>query len=301
MGAARKESQTDLGLQEASLFVGRDAEIAFLGAALEDAIAGRGRVVLVAGEAGIGKTRTCEELSARARDRGPRVLWGRCYEGEGAPPFWPWVQILRSYVREDDPADVLAETGLVAGDVAQIIDDLRRLLCEEAGQVPQEPAEARFRLFDGVTTLFKNAARRRPLVLVLDDLHCADAPSLLLLRFLAREVGDSRLLVVGTYRDSEIAALHPLAATLGELVRQSHFRALFLKGLELESVRRLIEATAGGLPSIDLVGRVEQQAGGNPLFIGEIVRLLVAEGRLAGIHSIRAAIGVPSFHRAYGK
>ena len=207
------------------VFVGRERELAQLRGALDEALSGHGRLLLLVGEPGIGKTRTAEELSTYARLRGARVLWGGCYEGEGAPAYWPWIQAIRAYVHERDPDALRAEMGSGAADVAQIVSELRERLPGLPAPPPLEPQQARFRLFEGITAFLTNAARGRPLVLVLDNLHWADEPSLLLLQFLARELRTARLLVVGTYRDVELGRQHPLARALGELAARAAWRA----------------------------------------------------------------------------
>ena len=167
------------------LFVGRQHEIAELTAALEDALAGQGRLVMLVGEPGIGKTRTAQELAVLAEQRGAQVLWGRCYEEQGAPPYWPWVQAIRAYVQQVDAEQLTAELGSGSADIAEIIPDLREKLPDLGTPPALEPEQARFRLFDSITSFLKNAAQHQPLLLVLDDLHWADRSSLLLLEFLA--------------------------------------------------------------------------------------------------------------------
>src|SRR5262245_6472844 len=182
------------------VFVGRDTELDELRGGLEDALSGRGRLLLLVGEPGIGKTRTAEELVTYARLRKAQVLWGRCYEGEGAPAYWPWVQAIRAYVHEREPTALRSEMGSAASDIAQMVSEVREKLPGLPAPPELDPEQARFRLFDGITTFLKNAGRGQPLVLVLDDLHWADKSSLLLLQFLAGELRDVRLLVVGTYQ-----------------------------------------------------------------------------------------------------
>ena len=252
-----------------------------LKAALEDALSGRGRLVTLVGEPGIGKTRTAVELATYAGLRGAQVLWGRCYEEQGVPPYWPWVQAIRSYVREREPEQLRSEMGAGAADIAEIVSDVReRLPGLQASPALDSPEAARFRLFDSITTFLKAAGRKRPVVLVLDDLHWADTPSLLLLQFLTRELTGARLLVVGTYRDVELSRQHPLAETLAELTRERPFQRILLRGLTQEDVRRFIEITSGIRPPGGLVSAVHTQTEGNPLFVTEVVRLLVQEGEL---------------------
>ena len=262
------------------VFVGRDREVAALRGAVDAVISGQGRIVLLVGEPGIGKTRTSEELATYAGLRGAHVLWGRCYEGEGAPTYWPWVQIVRSYVRERDPAALLSEMGGGASAIADVVSEVRERLPGLQPAAPMGAEEARFRLFDNLTSFFKNAGRQRPLVLILDDLHWADKPSLLLLQFLARELAGSRILVIGTYRDVELGRKHPLADALAELARPEQSSRVLLRGLEEKDVARFIELSAGREPPASLVSAVYRETEGNPFFMNEVVRLLAADGRL---------------------
>jgi DNA-binding CsgD family transcriptional regulator len=261
-------------------FVGREAEVAAFTADLEVAAGGRGGVVLVAGEPGIGKTRLAEELAAAAAARGVVVLWGRCWEGEGAPAFWPWVQVVRAYLHTSDPAVLRQEMGAGAADITQVVPAVRECLPDLPAPPPLEPDAARFRLFDSLAGFLRAAAARRPLLLVLDDLHWADAPSLALLRFLGRELEDVRLLVLGLYRHVEVDQGHPLVATLADLTRGQRRRRLLLGGLDQQEVASFVGLVAGVEPSPELATAVHQQTDGNPFFVTEVVRLLASQGRL---------------------
>ena len=263
------------------VFVGRQQEMGELKAALEDALSGRGRLVMLVGEPGIGKTRTAQELATYAGMRGAQVLWGRCYEEHGMPPYWPWVQAIRSYVRDGDPEQLRSEMGAGAADIAEVVSDVRERLPDLQSPPELEPEQARFRLFDSVTTFLKSAGQAKPLVLMLDDLHWADKPSLLLLEFLARELSGARLLIIGTYRDMELSRQHPLAESLGGLNRERLFQRVLLRGLSQEDVRRFIEIASGVAPPAGLVEAVHTQTEGNPLFVTEVVRLLVQEREMA--------------------
>ncbi len=262
------------------VFVGREKETQQLRAAFKDAESGRGRLILLVGEPGCGKTRTAEQLATYARLRDAQVLSGRCYEGEGAPAFWPWIQIIRSWVQEEGSRAVSSAMGAGAPEIAQMVPEVRERLPALAAPPALEPEQARFRLFDSVTTFLKNAARRRPLVLILDDLHWADRPSLLLLEFLARELRSSRLLVVGAYRDVAVGRQHPLSQTLAELARQGAGDRIALGGLAQADVERFMEMTAGLKPPEALAAAIHRETEGNPFFVNEVVRLMVAEGRL---------------------
>ena len=261
-------------------FVGRQREMGELKAALEDALSGHGRLVTLVGEPGIGKTRTAEELATYAGLRQAQVMWGRCYEGQGVPPYWPWVQAIRTYVRERDSDQLRSELGAGAADIAEIVSDVKEQLPDLEPAPAPSPEAARFRLFDSITSFLKSASRTKPMVLVLDDLHWADESSLLLLQFLARELGGSRLLVVGTYRDVDLSRQHPLAETLAELTRERLSERVLLRGLSRDDVERFIEVTAGVAPPEGLVTAVHKQTEGNPFFVTEVVRLLVQEGEL---------------------
>ena len=259
-------------------FVGRHQEMANLKATLEDALSGRGRLVMLVGSPGIGKTRTAQELAAEAENRGTQVLWGRCYEEEGAPPYWPWVQPIRSYIQQQTPEQLRADMGPGAADIVEIVPEIRHKLTDLETPPVLEPEQARFRLFDSITTFFKSAAQVQPLVIILDDLHWADKPSLLLLQFLAREMGESRLLVVGTYRDVELSRQHPLSETLAQLSREPVFRRELLPGLSREDTGNFVEVAAGLRPPQGLVESIYLRTEGNPFFMGEVIRLLVERG-----------------------
>jgi class 3 adenylate cyclase len=259
-------------------FVGRDAERAFMRGALDSALGGQGQLVLVAGEAGIGKTRVAEELAAEVRAREVRVVWGRCHEGEGAPAYWPWRQALRA-LAAGRPAAAPGE-GEAADGLGRLLPELAEAAGGPLPAAPVDPEVARFRLFDAMAASLREAAADTGLVVVLDDLHWADRASLLLLEFVARELADSRLLLVGTYRDVEVDRHHRLSGTLAELFRQPVTTRVALGGLHQGQVGRFIANVAGIDPAADLVTALHGQTEGNPYFVSELVRLLAAEHRL---------------------
>jgi tetratricopeptide (TPR) repeat protein len=277
------DATTPSGRAGPPVFVGRQRELGALADGLEAALAGSGRLFLLAGEPGIGKSRLADELGSLARERSVRVLWGRCWEAGGAPAYWPWVQSIRALIRSGDPEALRRHLAAGAGDVAQIVPEVRDLVPGVEEPPELDPASSRFRLFDAVARFLMAAAEPDGLVLVLDDLHAADAPSLLLLRFLAGEIGESRLLVLGCYRDADLQRQGPLSAAVVQLGRTSVTRRLDLRGLEEGDVAEFIRRTTGSDPPDRLVAGVHEETEGNPLFLVEMVRLLEHEGGM-GAH-----------------
>lgn len=276
-----------------SRFVGRAPALATLRRALAAAAAGRMRVVLLAGEPGIGKTRTLAELGREVAARGIRWLEGRCYEGEGAPAFWPWVQVLRALVADAPAAAWQADLGPGAPDVAELLPELRQKL-PRIGR-PDDPGsdQARFRLFESVAAFLARAAARRPLVVAIDDLHWGDADSLRLFDFLVQAHASVPILLVGSYRDVEVRRDRPLAHLLGRFAGRDHVQRLELRGLDPEAVAALVAAVAGRPLRSDASAALAERTGGNPLFVCEMVRLLADEGRLDADVDALSALALP--------
>ena len=268
-------------------FVGRQHELEILSASLRSAAAGRGGLILISGEPGIGKSRLAGELADRAAAKGARVLVGRCWEAGGAPAYWPWVQSLRACIRGRDPEGLREEMGAAAPDLRQLLPELDELFPDLPELPTADPQTARFRLFEAVAAFLERASASRPLLVVLEDLHAADRPSLVLLEFLAGALETSRLLVVGTYRDVAPTLADPLMSTLLQLARLPSSRHLPLRGLSEEEVAALV-GTAGeaDLPP-GLASAVARKTEGNPLFVGEIVRLMTAEAGAGGLDESR--------------
>ena len=261
------------------VFVGREREMRELKAAVEETFSGRGRLVTLVGEPGIGKTRTAQELAGYAGLRQMQVLWGRCHEAQGAPPYWPWIQSIRSHVRDAELDQLRSDMGGGAVDIAEIVSEVRYRLTDLQLAPSLEPEQARFRLFDSIVTFLRNAAGRQPLMLVLEDLHWADQPSLSLLEFMAKELSGARLLLLGTYREEDLSHL-PLAQTLATLAADQPFQKVQLRGFNHEDVGRFIEVITGIKPPQDLVDAVHRRTDGNPLFVTEVAQLLIQEGEL---------------------
>ena len=261
--------------------MGRYPELKKLKTALEDALSGQGRMVMLAGEAGIGKTRISHELADYARQKEALVLWGRCYENPSSPSYWPWTQIIRTYTEERDSEALFQDMAAGAPYIAELVPEVRQRFPELQHPTPLgDPELARFRLFDSIATFLKTVASRHPVVLFLDNLHWADKPSLLLLEFLAHEMERSRLLVVGTYRDHELVRQHPLSETLGDLTRVRFLQRIQLRGLSLTEVAQYLNIAAGMVVPEALAAAIHHRTEGNPLFVSQVVRLLMDEGVL---------------------
>jgi len=250
-------------------FVGRTQARAALDASWA-AVAQNGlRVVALAGEPGIGKTRLVSEFARAAYEQGASVLAGSCHE-QSVVPYQPFVQALRHYVASCPPAELALQVTPRRAALATIVPEL------EDARAPHGPTglsaeQERVRLFEAVSSLLAQAAHQRPLVLVFDDLHWADRASVLLLRHLARSAEDAPLMVLCTYRQVEVGEEHPLAEALAELRRARRLDALLLAGLDEAEVAELIAGRAGDSPPRRFVRRVFDRSDGNPFFIEELL------------------------------
>jgi DNA-binding CsgD family transcriptional regulator len=237
-----------------SALVGRDRELAILREQLDAAIVGHGSLVLIGGEAGIGKTALAEALCREAGARDALVLIGRCYDLTETPPYGPWVELFGQNRAADGPPlpDAFAHRGTV-------------------GEVTSQTA-----LFQQVTDFFTTLADRRPVVLLLDDMHWSDPASLELLRDLARSVTTRSLLILVTYRSDEMTRHHPLSALLPTLVREAAAERLNLRPLDDAAVDALVTARyhLQERETARLVAYLQARAEGNAFFLGELVRSL---------------------------
>lgn len=261
--------------------VGRAAELAQLDAWLAAAWVGGSRFVLVEGEAGVGKTRLVAELAGQARFRGGRRLSGACFEREQLPysPIVAALQEALSTSSGEDDADSLV-AGL-EGDLSRLLPGLSQTVVLAAA--PElDPGQARLRLFDAVTQVFSRLAARRPLLLVLDDLHWADAATLELIHYLLRNTASGvRLLVVGTSRREERGADHPLTGLLQGLRREKLLETLALDRLAPAETEALLAGLlAVERPPEGLAARLYRESEGNPFFVEEVLKALVEEGVL---------------------
>jgi DNA-binding winged helix-turn-helix (wHTH) protein/tetratricopeptide (TPR) repeat protein len=250
-------------------FVGREAVLDLLGARLHQALQGPGELVLVSGEPGIGKSRTVHELGLRGTELGADVWTGRCLEEDGAPAFWPWIQVLRECVRARGPSDTLALLSSRAADIAEAIPELRGLLPDIAKAPAIDPKAARFRAFDGMTSFLRGASEARPIVLVLEDLHRADRDTLELLDFVTQQPSRAGLLLVGTIRRA--GAREGTAELVRKVTRSRPATVIELVGLLPDDVARYTEAVVGSVAPPAVVAALHEQTAGNPLFCRQVL------------------------------
>ena len=263
-------------------FSGRSSELERITTLWKESAEGARRVVLVSGEPGIGKTRLVTELCRVAHDRGATVLWGRCDEELGIP-YEPFAEALRQYVAVVEPERLRAEVGPLGGELTRIVPDLAARVPGLTEPLQGEPEAERHRLFESVVDLLGEMSVAAPVVLVLDDVHWADKPSLLLLRHLLRANAPLRLLVIATYRDTDLDRSHPLSDVLADLRREAGVERLDLHGLDVDGVNSLMEATAGhelGEAAASLAAALVDETEGNPFFVGEVLLHLAETGAI---------------------
>jgi tetratricopeptide (TPR) repeat protein len=262
------------------ILVGREAQLGQIAAAIEDAVAGRGRLVMLAGEPGIGKTSLADAATAAATARGLVVLWGRCWESGGAPAYWPWLDILSALARLVDDQTLASALGDGAAQLGELLPEVAARLPLRASGAAPPAEEARFRFWRAIAALVREAGRAVGvgIGIVLDDVHAADRSSLLLLHFLARELRSLRVLLLCTYRDVEARGIAEVGELIARIGREG--TTLALPRLEREAVAAWVRQRAGDVePAV--AARIADETQGNPLFLEEMMRLLAEQGQQA--------------------
>jgi class 3 adenylate cyclase/tetratricopeptide (TPR) repeat protein len=263
-----------LGALPSTELVARDAELGRALAAADAAAGGRGRLVLLAGELGVGKTRLGQEIALTLRNRRFFVATGRCYVVHQSLPFYPFTDLLTEAYAASPPTVRAAVPGRWPH-LGRLLPELKTGTLPAAANTPEEQQ----RLFRAITGFLQALSAERPVAILLDDLHCADGASLELLQHLARHTRADRILLVGTYRDSDVSRHHPLEGALRDLTREELVDRIPIRRLELEGTTRLIGATLGpGEVTTDLAAMIHRQAEGNPFFTQQLVRFLVERG-----------------------
>jgi class 3 adenylate cyclase/tetratricopeptide (TPR) repeat protein len=264
-------------------FSGRDEPLAALQEAWDGAVNGRFGTVFITGEPGVGKTRLAAELARRVHRAGALVLYGHS-DDELNVPYQPFVEALRHFVAHAPGFDVRGHLGRHAGDLIRLAPDIGERVSGLPPPLKSDAETERFRLFEAVASWLGAASRDEPILLVLDDLHWAERASVLLLRHLVRAAPPARVLVVGTYRDTELGRTHPLADALADLRRGGMVRRLALRGLDVAAVGSLLAGTLGhelGPDHERVALALHAESEGNPFFVAEVLRHLVETGVIA--------------------
>jgi tetratricopeptide (TPR) repeat protein len=268
------------------VFVGRELEQANLRQFIDRALVGRGGLVLIDGEPGIGKTRLTEEAAVYARARGLLVLTGHCNDMQATTPYLPFVEVLETMVRVLRPESLLATLGDAAPEAAKLMPELRRLFPGIVRPIELPPEREQRYMLNCIRDFFERAASLQPLLLVLEDLHWTDEGSLRLLEHLAQRVAEMPLLLLATYRDDDLATSPFLARTLRDLRRAHQAHDLPLRRLPAAAVEAMLRAHGPGNPPARLLEVVYAETEGNPFFVEEVIRhrverqkLLDAQGR----------------------
>jgi serine/threonine protein kinase/tetratricopeptide (TPR) repeat protein len=260
--------------------IGRDAELNQLMRQLEQALAGRGSLIMIGGEPGIGKTHLTSALLDAARLRGAFAVTGHCYEMEGSPPYVPFIETLEDSARSVPPDTFRYALGDDAPEVAKLMPELRRMFADIPLAPELPPEQQRRFLFNAYREFVARSARLAPIVMLFEDLQWADEPTLLLLQHLAQAVAGMPMLMIGTYRDVDLEVGRPFARMLESLVRQKLGTRIFLRRLPVSGVEEMLAALGEQPPPPSLTRVVFEGTEGNPFFIEEVFRHLAEEGKL---------------------
>ena len=274
-GGLRGVSPLDHIAAHQAPMVGRATELERVLSTLDNTLAtGRGRLVMLAGEPGVGKTRLAREALACARALGVPGCVGRCFEQHTAVPFFPFAELFAAVLAEAPPelqADLRSRWPELAHIVAQL------------GPPPGgEGQETQLQVFRAAAGVVHTLAARHPFVLLLDDLHWADTTSLDLLLYLGRQLHDTPVMILGTYREAEVGRQHPLELTLRELIRERLAEEIHLGRLSLAGTAELVALRlAAETDSDQLVTLVHERAQGNPFFTEELLAAFVEQGAVS--------------------
>lgn len=276
----QSQETQQLMLPDKTPFVGRETELAQLDRGLENALRGRGSVVLIGGEPGVGKTRLAEELALRAKRKDMLTFTGHCYEMEGTLPYSPFVEILESTAESIAPDLFREAMGDSAPELARFAPEIKKMFPDipPAADMPAE--EDRRYTFNSIGRYMRRSSGMNPVMLILDDLHWGDEATLLLFEHLALNLHDVPVLIVGTYRDVELAVSRPLSRTLESLVRQRAAQRLSLKRLTQQDVEAMLHRLSGSQPPDNVVAAIYAETEGNAFFVEEVFRHLLEEGKL---------------------
>ncbi|HLF69791.1 MAG TPA: AAA family ATPase, partial [Actinomycetota bacterium] len=275
-----------------SSFVGRADEMSVIASEWESVLASQARLLLVSGEPGIGKTRLAREFSVSAHAAGATVIYGRSDEDVNIP-YKVFVDALRFYIIGCSDYDLDSHVAPVASEIARLVPEVVERLPRTSPPSPTDSDPDRYRLFEAVRRVFTSMSNATPVVLVADDLHWSDRHTLMLLRHLVRSADPMRLLVIGTFRETDLARTHPLAEMLGEFRRLDSYRRIALKGLDEGGIMQLLLTRDETQPRRDLARAILDASEGNPFFVEEIIKHLSETGRLSDTKMSISDLGIP--------
>jgi DNA-binding CsgD family transcriptional regulator len=275
------------------VFVGRLSEVALISRLLDEAGRGQGCFVGLSGEPGIGKTTLAEAAAAAARTKGFTALWGQCHDGQYIPPYWPWKEPLRRLLTML-PASrgTTRQRGFHAG-LASIVSETFQVTTAIRAMPRPVSHQTRLQILESATALIRTISERRPLLLIMDNLHCADVPSLQLLEVVAREMRGQKVMIIGSYREPAVDSRAEFRPAIGALASQEFFHGIPLSGWDDAAVSEYLQACGIAQPPKALVSAVLDRTEGNPLFVGEVARLLKHDGLL----NIGSARDVQAFEK----
>jgi serine/threonine protein kinase/tetratricopeptide (TPR) repeat protein len=266
--------------EERMPLIGRDTEKTALLRHLDDALAGHGSMILIGGEAGIGKTHLVNAILKEARRRGAYTNVGHCYEMEGAPPYVPFIEMLEYTARVAPKEGLRLALGDAAPEIAKLMPELRRMFPDIPPAIGLPAEQQRRFLFNAYREFLERGSRVTPIVHVFEDLHWADEPTLLLLQHLAPMLSGIPLLAIGTYRDVEVDGGRPFAKALETLLRKRQALRMTLRRLAVSGVEGMLTAMSGQQPPPSLTRLLFAETEGNPFFVEEVFRHLGEEGKL---------------------
>ncbi len=285
-----------------SAFIGREREMAELRSGLDEAASGHGRLHLIAGAPGVGKTRLSSELAKLAHTYPMTVLVGHCSEQDEVVPYLPFVEVLESCIgRAASPDRLRAMLEHQGPELSRILPTLKRLMPELAPPLDLPPEQARRHLFNSFCDFVARMAKENPILLILEDLHWADAATLSLLVHLANRLSDMPVAMIATYRDADADIGSALAMTLDNLIRGRNATRLNLKGLTLEQVGQMLKGLSNKEPPPGIVNEIYAETQGNPFFVEELTRHLDEENRLYdGSGEFRGALNIAEYEVPQG-
>ena len=270
-------------LSEKTLFVGRQKECSLLTSCLDEVASRRGRIAMIGGAAGVGKSRLAREVAKEAERLGMYVLVGNCHDREDPLAYGPFVEIIETALSRAPSTEAFRELlGHNAPDVALVVPQLRRVMPDLVSSTEMPPEQSRHLMFTGIAEFVARFAAQRATVLLLEDLHWADEATLMLLTFLAPRLASTPVLILGTYRDFAVQPDRPLTKALEDLMHSHAMQEIGLEGLSQEAVAEMLQGISGREMPSPVVSLIYSETEGNPFFVEELFKHLVEQGKFAG-------------------